>query len=1363
MVRLLFLIGCTWFLSLTTLRAGDQLQVSFEPFTMMSQLPSSTVQRVYQDKEGFMWFGTPDGLCRYDGYEVRSLRSDMNNPFLLTSNDIQCITDDDEHHLWVGTKQGLNRLDKRNLHVEHVQDSIFGNDRINSLAADKRGNIWIGTNRGLYRYNLHGQALHHYGYNPLDKKTVSGSSVNQVYADRTGTIWVMCWESGLCRYEPETDTFTRFPRVGKGNNPFRLYQDNQGRYWLGTWGDGFFRFDPNAPRPSMYRQQIPSNTSGLKPETAIFSIVQDDTNGYLWLMSLTGLYVVKPMNDDRPQPIDISSYLKGSSRLYSEIVKDRNNNLWIGAFGEGVIRIGFNRPTVQNHSLDIVRQRMGFYPSIKALSVDKDGLVWLGMNRYGLCLYDRTNNVARVNEEIQGLSELKNIQTVNYIRSIHHTNEHWISCDNRYLYVVAKKGSGVVLKSTIDLNSNNSYNSYGDKVLFEDKEGNVWVGMMGGVIKVTSGKRVVPIAEIPFVTAITQDADGEIWISSEQSGFCRLVRSGNTYKVTAYDKNTEGLTTSNVQSVCHQSGNHIWVGTKEGRVLIFDKRTSRFTDMSKRCAMTGEGILNIKVDSSGTVWISTNKRVTRFNSATGMAAVYSVFDDLAVTSFVAGACSINEAGEVFFGGNRGFCVFLPSNEKRKSATIPQGVQVTDVKVHNQSIMLSGGTDVYDVVEGLLTLRHTDNSIEVDFSSLNYAFPSKVQYAYKLEGVDEEWNYTTATRRFATYNNLDKGKYRLLLRATDENGQWGKTVTGLRVRIKPAVYETWWAYTLYVLAMVMILYGLYRFTTNRLRLKNELKFARLEKDASEELTQTKLRYFTNISHELLTPLTVVSCLIDDLERSFNGQSWQHKAMKINVERLKRLLLQILDFRKLESGNLKLKVTQSDLVAFVRQICHNGFEPLAREKQIHFSLEPAQNSIMGWFDAEKMDTIVYNLLSNAFKYTSKDGSVLVRVEETTGQHRRTARLVVQDTGRGIPGEDLEHIFTRFYSNDPTNTVENHGIGLTLVKEMLELHHGSIRVDSEPGEGSTFTVEIPLDEGDYTDAERVGKDAGQNDVIHRQPINDRFDMDEEERPTAVEAISLLIVEDNTELLHLMERMLSRHYHTHMARDGREALEWLEQHPVDMVVSDIVMPGLDGLELCRRIKGDMSTSHIPVLLLTAKNTSDDRVESYNAGADGYLSKPFELKVLDARIANLLKNRQHRLDQFKSTAELSINTLEMASIDKRFLENAIAVIEAHLSEADFDLDAFSGQLNMSKSSLYRKIKSLTGLSPVEFTKNIRLKHACQLLKNRAGNVSDVAYAVGFSDPKYFTSCFKTAFSITPSDYLKQTKNITPSDHGLSH
>ena len=650
----------------------------------------------------------------------------------------------------------------------------------------------------------------------------------------------------------------------------------------------------------------------------------------------------------------------------------------------------------------------------------------------------------------------------------------------------------------------------------------------------------------------------------------------------------------------------------------------------------------------------------------------------------------------------------------------------------------------------ISLEAGDKNIEIDFSSLNYAFPDKIKYAYKMDGVDDDWVYVRGDRQFAFYNQLPKGKRTFYLKTTDVNGLWSNYVAEVQVFKQPAFYETLWAYVSYVIFVLLCLYLFYRRMKRRMQLRHELRIAQIDKEKSEELVQTKLRYFTNISHDLLTPLTIITCLIDDAEMTSNNRISQLSMIRSNVNKLRRLLQQILDFRKVESGNMKLAVSKGDVISFVDDVCRVNFAPLMRKKNQTFTFMAKDKHLTGYFDRDKLDKIVSNLLSNACKYTKDGGDIKLLMELLFEFGHRQLRIQVIDTGEGIAPADLENIFKRFYTANNRDESESNGIGLSLTKDLVELHHGTIGVESELGKGSTFTVDLPIDKDSYEEYELMEGELSANNVKADVILENEELTDSETVENLRTADNhLLLVEDNEELLYLMERILSRHYHVLIAKDGLEALDIIKDNEIDIIISDVMMPEMDGLELCRTLKSNLETSHIPIILLTAKNTAEDRIECYNAGADGYISKPFELKILEARINNFIMHKKNKQEEFRTNVEVYIDSLETSSIDKEFLDKVISVIKSNMSEGDFDVVQLADALAVSKSSLYRKMKIETGLSPIEFIRNIRLKHGSQLLKDRSISVAEVAYECGFSNPKYFATCFKEEFGVTPKEYQK--------------
>lgn len=546
----------------------------------------------------------------------------------------------------------------------------------------------------------------------------------------------------------------------------------------------------------------------------------------------------------------------------------------------------------------------------------------------------------------------------------------------------------------------------------------------------------------------------------------------------------------------------------------------------------------------------------------------------------------------------------------------------------------------------------------------------------------------------------------------------------------------------------------------MQLRHELRIVQIEKEKSEELVQAKLRYFTNISHDLLTPLTIVTCLIDDAEITYKNKIPQFEMIRANVNRLKRLLQQILDFRKVESGNMKLKVTSGDIVSLIYNVCNSNFMPLIQKKKLTISFESSEDTIQAYFDVDKIDKVVFNLLSNACKYTEEGGEIKIALSTHSQNGHTYLSIIVSDTGKGIAPEDLDKIFTRFYTNQHWVSSETNGIGLSLTKDLLEIHHGTISVESEIEKGTSFTVIIPIDKESYAESE-INIESSQE--LRKEGRTDIVDVDMEaweqhegeNVETTVNDIHLLLVEDNEELLYLMERILSRRYHVMMAKNGVEALELMKDNEVDIIVSDVMMPEMDGLELCRTIKGNLETSHIPIILLTAKNTAEDRIECYNAGANAYISKPFELKVLEARLDNFLMDKRTKQEEFRTDIEdINFNLLDATDIDKEFLEKVIEVIQENLSSSTFDVIQLADALAMSKSSLYRKTKAIIGLSPVEFIRNVRLKQGVKMLRNKSISVSEVAYTCGFSNPKYFSTCFKEEFGVTPKEFQKADTKI---------
>lgn len=1033
----------------------------------------------------------------------------------------------------------------------------------------------------------------------------------------------------------------------------------------------------------------------------------------------------------------------------------KSGNLWIAAFNEGLSMIDLNKPLIQNYSFPSIREKTGFITNIKNIYEDGDGDLWIDQNRWGVGIFNPGTNKLQLYTDIPSLKNVPNLRNISCIISVPLLNEIWLGSEYYpEIYRVKKEKDRIELLGTLNL-SNYADNPGFPRIFYEDSKHNLWVVTTKGILVKPEKEKNLQDTKFPSmdITGIGEGKDGTLWIGTRKQGVYNAIVSSNLTFEKKGLKNlttqTDKLVSDNIGAICIDDNGLVWMGSLDGDVFTYDPRTKKVENLSNMFDMLEEGIFNIITDQLGHIWISTNKRVIEYDPKNGGIMDYSTMDDVMVNSFMPNSYLKTRSGKILYGGNKGISVFTPyehlsDNPRRIRA------MVADVKIDGVSSLLEKDNQRFNLRSQTISFDAGDKNIEIDFSSLNYAFPDKIKYAYKMEGVDDDWVYVRGDRQFAFYNQLPKGKRTFYLKTTDTNGLWSNYIAEIQVSKEPAFYETWWAYMFYVVLVILSLYLFFRRMKRRLQLRHELRIAQIDREKSEELVQTKLRYFTNISHDLLTPLTIITCLIDDAEMTNGSRISQLSMIRSNVNKLRRLLQQILDFRKVESGNMKLSVSKSDIVSFIDDVCKVNFAPLIRKKSQTFIFSTEDKHLIAYFDRDKIDKIVSNLLSNACKYTSEGGEIKLIMKSYQEAEHTHLRIQVVDTGEGIAPGDLENIFKRFYTAHKGDESESNGIGLSLTKDLVELHHGTIEVESELTKGSTFTIYFPIDKDSYQENELITGET---------PVNDKkaamiFEHEDLEKPGVVEDVQvndnhLLLVEDNEELLYLMEKILSRQYHVLVAKNGLEALDIIKDNEIDIIISDVMMPEMDGLELCRNIKSNLETSHIPVILLTAKNTAEDRIECYNAGADGYISKPFELKILEARINNFIIYKKSKQEEFRTNVEVDIDSLETSSIDKDFLDKVVSVIESNMVKGDFDVVQLADALAVSKSTLYRKMKIATGLSPIEFIRNIRLKYGSQLLKNKSMSIAEVAYECGFSNPKYFATCFKEDFGVTPKEYQK--------------
>lgn len=1292
-------------------------KITVKNIPLLDKLPVKAIHRIFQDSDGFIWYGTFNGLCRYDGYNIDVFRSDMFTPGILKDNYITYIAEDLEKKIWFGTLKGLYILDKATYKITMVDAGSISEENIFTINITHDGTIWVSVSGCLYRFNSDGSLIRKYNmvFNEISQ------CVYIVYENKEGDLLISVTDNGMYKLNKQKDIFEPYYY----NKEYRfieriIWDDIHQCYWLGTWEKGIVRFDPKATSVEQLYTPQPLPVDIAHQSTGdVFHMVQDDVFHYLWVTTDKDLFVFKITNQGRLEQVDTSSFLSVGNKMLYEIYKDREGKLWVSAFDTESFIVDIRDNVVNKYPLYSLKNRIKANPAIAAFCKDANGLFWFIQDRYGLCLYDSETDKLVHFSDCQSKNSiwLEGITNLVFSRT---TGNVWGISPS---LIVGLSQERMKIKQNVCIDINHYIKNPGNILSFlEDKNKNLWIGTNKGlfVYRMVTGKLEIIEKDLGSVSGIVQANDGKIWFSISNKGI-GFIKNDGTCEIYPFTKDFVCMDVA--------SDGKLWLGTGLGEVLLFDSQTKTLSDHSERCGMKGDLINRIVVDIYNHIWIVTNQMLKEYNPTNGAYRSYATNNpQLLLNRFMPHAVYYDyKGGDIFFGGVSGIISISPSQGLE---SIPEQIttHVTDVKVMGKSIRKE------ICLDDIIHLSPDAQDLEISFSSLSYHDLEQIRYAYRLVGIDKDWVYLDSGENKAFYNKLSKGTYVFQVKATDKNGLWSDCVTELKIHRSPAFYETWWAYVIYVCMILGVISLLIFVYIQQMRQKDNKKLA-------EKLIQMKLRYFTNVSHELLTPLTVLSCLAGSIH-STNEEDRKHvNLMQVNIKRLKNLLQQILDLRKIDNKKMRLSVSYGDVLAFLKELYEESFSFMMNEKHINFLFEIEVDSIKGYFDKDKLDKIVSNLLSNAYKYTPSGNSVTLNVGVRLTEAHEYLVLKVKDEGIGISSKEQDKIFTRFYDNKFSKPGLSNGIGLSLTKELVELHHGHIEVESVLGKGSVFTIEIPLDKGCYL-----------VDELHE--ISESFVSDIEGQETVNEGSSqetLLLVEDNQELLYLMKDIFKDDYQVAIADNGKNAWEYIQGNNIDMVISDIMMPEMDGMELCRLIKSNIATSHIIVVLLTAQSNIENEITSYEVGADDYVSKPFEPNVLKVRLRNLLKKKRQIQTAFRANPSVGmISKIDFTSIDEQLIEKAIGAVERNLSDPEFDVIALAAELGMSRSTLARKIKGLTGRTPLDFIKGIKMKHACQMLQNKNMSIAEVVVALGYNDHKYFTSSFKEIYGITPSEYQRK-------------
>lgn len=1322
------------FISIVCTGANSNFNV--EPFRLNHRLPTGYVYRIFSDSKGFVWFGTSEGVSRYDGYDIKTFRSSALNPDILSSNHIRCFAEDAQGRIWIGTIQGITIIDSENFRVEKFNNPYTNDATINSMLNDSRGNIWIATaSEGILRINLNDNTFIRFSDSETGNYKLKSNAALNLYEDSKGRIWFTSWRKGFGYISPETLTTHYAPEIGNANNPYRLMEDNEGRLWICTWGDGIFTTTVSDNRFSDFEALRTTSSGKLVSELDIsYGIVQDKIEGTIWITGHQGLFALrKTANGNR-------EVVKLNARKYHDLMNDSQGTVWLGSVSNGVYTLRL-KPEQTTHFpiADSVSST-----DTKALATHilqlPDGRIYVVINGKGLYLLDPSTG-KHTEVTTQNKSPYTDITSVLYHPE---HRELWISTpgDNtvyryRFTTPVELRSAGSISLSSFENTSDISINTQ-----FHDSQGQVWIGSYSGVYRIDRSGKIKKISTIWPVVSFTEDSGHNIWFATYHKGLYKLEKrreNGKTLliqtKQKLQSKNHESL---NINVVFHSGNGTIYAGTKEGCIFEIAENKPP-VEISEEFNITEDNIESIAEDAAGHIWIVTTRKIIRFNPETKAVFYFSEtsgnFQGMYFNSLL-----ITRNDQLLAGGSNGICSINLNDFNRQLNVPTRKVQITDVYISNKSIYSHDFPGKYKADKKTVYIPDNHNNIRIEFSDLSELVSGNTQFAYKLDNNSRDWNYLNYENRAIHFSGLAAGKHTLLLKTNTINGQWNEDFTQLTIYVQPPFYKTWWAYSMYIIIGVLVVLFALRIVRNRIRWKQEIAIAGMEKAKTEELNQLKIKYLTNISHELLTPISIILLQIERLQEKYKAEEMYFDTIRENTLRLKRLIKQILVFRKMENKHLKLEVSQSDIVVFVTQLCHTTLLPFSEEKKIKVSIDAEPSSIPAYFDHDKTDKILHNLFTNAVKNTPEAGTIQIKLSLINRNPIQFLRLSVADSGKGIHENDMPFIFNRFFTGVNSDASQSHGIGLSLVKELVQLHRGSIQVNSQEGEGTVFTLELP-----------VSAEAYQHDeLMETYDTEPAPEIPETENVASDETLTLLVAEDNPDLNRLIVEKFSGQFTVLSARNGADALNIVKNNPIDFMICDVMMPQIDGLSLCKMIKNDLSLCHIQVVIVTARNSTNDRIACYNAGADAYLSKPFSMPVLDARIQNLMQRKKQNEASFKNTVPINVGTMNYSSIDEEFVNQAVKIVEENLENENLDFEQFAILMSTSKSTIHRKIKALTGMTPGEFIRVVKMKHATQMFDNNVGNISEIAYAVGYSDPKYFSRCFKQTFGITPREYLQK-------------
>ncbi|MCJ8163285.1 response regulator [Pontibacter sp. E15-1] len=1361
----------------------------FDVYSTRHGLSQNDVRCLFQDSYGFIWIGTNGGLNRFDGYSFTTYQKEVSYQS-ISSNLISKIIEDAYGNLWIGTDdQGVmffQRDTEKFFHIKNDKENpnLLTDNHILSMLIDQNQTIWVGTTHGLnkirFDYKTKKAKVEHLVSSPNNPSSISHNTISGIFEDGFGNLWFGT-ANGLNRYINTKSGKPQFIHYNSTTSEaIREITSNDTSLLIAY---------TSAVLALPFREINKNNPTFRTVLNRSYSAILSDKKGNIWGINTNGAHVSYLEGGKRKTQDFTSSWSDPNSlsrNVTTAILEDRSGMIWVGTNGGGLNMYNPNKKNFEHFEKNKFENSLS-YNKIRAVEEDPMGNLWIGTEGGGLNLLPHTSSKAYENGfvhfDVNPMGE-------NYVYAI----EAATFQDKTRIFIGTGHNSHLEVLDARDVAhvKRSVFNHIAFKApvfaLKQDSDGILWVGTYdNGLFRVQfdaqgeyerhSHFKYSPRDDSSLssniIRSIAEDRQGNIWIGTDR-GINKISRterpkaSPNFIRYMHNPNDSLSLSYNYILPIFVSEAGNVWVGTLGGGLNKIIPGTTpnndRFEWITTQNGLPNNVVKSIEEDEEGNLWIGSNGGLSKFNPKTRQIVNFGIGDGLQDLEYGEIASTARASGEMIFGGVNGFNVFYPAKISEDVSTA--NVVFTDLQILNRTVNtgeeVNGriilGKNINDLSE--LRLKHDENSFSVSFAALHYATPKKNKYAYKLDGFDNEWIYTSEQSRIAKYTNLEPGDYTLKVKASNSDGVWNDSPITLGIVVAPPIWKTNFAMACYFILFVLALWFSRRYSIIVNTRKKHLLMEHLEKEKTEELSQLKLQFFTNISHEFRTPLTLILGLIERLKNTPNAfrdddRVVYYEKIYRNSQVLLNLVNQLLDFRKIEQGKTKVRVAYGDIGEYTKGLCEN-FNELARRNSIDFNFI-CETELKGYYDRDIIERIVFNLLSNAFKFTNHEGEITTSLEKdkTPG----FLRLEVSDTGMGMDPDVQAHLFERF-SHTHVKREQGSGIGLAFIKSLIELYHGTITFDSKPNIGTTFRVTFPYTREAFKNDILLGEETGQADT--KKEMDWILDLDQsmaksETAATGNKEHNILLVEDNEDILFYLSEHFKNAYNIYIAHEGKEALEICLREHIDLVVSDVMMPEMDGLEFCEALKSDDRINHIPIILLTAKKSPDNKVKGYEKGADAYIAKPFNMVELETRMEALIASRKNILAKLRKNISLEPSEIEITSLDEKFLKRVISYIEENIGLTEFTVEMLAKECGMSQLHLNKKLKVLVGQTANAFVRSIRLKRAAQLLAKNRYSVNEVMYEVGFMDAKYFRTCFKKEFGTPPSEYQKNA--VDESEH----